>query len=79
MKPNGPDRKQVEMDCTDMSMEGYHGKADRMMLLMEQRDAARKCLRDVLGRFSAKDGMGMHMMVGGVHEDTLSEWRDAAR
>jgi hypothetical protein len=78
MNPNWPDREQVEMDCTDMGMEGYHGKADRMMRLMEQRDEARKCLRDVLGRFSPHDWIGMHMMIGGVHEDTLNEWRAAA-
>jgi hypothetical protein len=49
MNPNWPDREQVEMDCMDMGMEGYHGKADRMMRLLEQRDEARKT-EEQLGR-----------------------------
>ena len=78
MNAEWPDREQVELDCFDMGAEGYNGKADRMMRLLEQRDAARACLSDVLGRFSTADWMGLRMMIGGVHEDTLNQWRSAA-
>jgi hypothetical protein len=50
---NWPDRNQVEMDCIDMGAEGHHGKADRMIRLMEQRDDARDCLRELTGRIQS--------------------------
>jgi hypothetical protein len=79
MNQNWPDREQVESDCKDIGSEGYHGAASRMLLLMEQRNEAQKCLRDVLVMFSGSgDWAGMHTIRCGIHENTLKEWRKAA-
>ena len=56
----------------------YEDAAGLCRQMERQRNEARACLRDVLGRFSPYDWMGLRMMIGGVHKYTTDRWSRAA-